>query len=348
VRVVVTGASGNVGTGLLRRLAARRPADTVLGLCRRPPPPGHHPYDGVEWRAVDVGAPAAVEVLTRAFADADAVVHLAWAVQPVRDERLLHRVNIAGSRAVLEAAHRAGVGRLVFASSVAVYAPRSDDAAVDEQWARTGIPGSRYGRHKVCVERMLDRFEAEHPDVAVTRPRAALVAHRAAARELARYFLGPLVPRALLRAARDRRLPLLPLPAGLQIQLVHADDVGDALVTILERRATGAFNLAAERLDTAALAGLVGARAVQVPPALARAALRALWSARATPLSPGWFRIVSTRPLMSSGRAARELGWTPRRTSQATARELVQGLAEDAAGASPALQDRRAASRGRS
>jgi nucleoside-diphosphate-sugar epimerase len=84
VKVVVTGASGNVGTGLLRALAGATPAHEVVGVCRRPPPPDP-PYDMARWHAVDLSAPGAAAALAEPFAGADAVVHLAWAIQPARD-----------------------------------------------------------------------------------------------------------------------------------------------------------------------------------------------------------------------------------------------------------------------
>jgi UDP-glucose 4-epimerase len=76
VRVVVTGASGNVGTGVLRRLGARVPEAEVIGLCRRAPTLDP-PFDRVSWREIDLTSLLAGEELRRAFAGVDTVVHLA-------------------------------------------------------------------------------------------------------------------------------------------------------------------------------------------------------------------------------------------------------------------------------
>ena len=67
MRVVVTGASGNVGTGVLRRLGARVPEAEVIGLCRRPPTLDP-PFDRVSWREIDLTSLLAGEELRRAFA----------------------------------------------------------------------------------------------------------------------------------------------------------------------------------------------------------------------------------------------------------------------------------------
>ncbi|WP_218596285.1 NAD-dependent epimerase/dehydratase family protein [Pseudonocardia oceani] len=334
-RLVVTGASGNVGTGVLRALADRLPDTHVVGVCRRPPrlvPP----YDRVEWHVVDLGGPDAADALEPAVRGADAVVHLAWAIQPVRAEQELRRTNVGGTRAVLRAATAAGVDRIVYASSLGVYAPGATEP-VDERWPDSGQRTSAYSRHKVEVERLLDQYERENPGVAVARIRPTLVVQRAAATEVRSLFLGPLVTRPVLGLLRDRRLPVVPVPPGLALQFVHADDVGDAVVRILQRRASGAYNIAADALEADALAGVLGARAVPVPRSAVRAVVAGLYTARAVPVSPGWFDVALNTPVMDTTRARTDLDWTPSRSSVEGARELLDGLAEGAVGASPAL-----------
>jgi UDP-glucose 4-epimerase len=338
VRIVVTGASGNVGTGLLRRLAAE-PDHQVVGVCRRPPP-AEPPYDSAEWVAADLTAPGAVAELTTVLCGADAVVHLAWAIQPGIDGGLLERVNLDGTRALLDAARAAGVGHVVLTSSVGAYAPGPGGDAVDEQWPRTGVAGSTYSAQKVALEAELDRFDAAHDDIAVARVRPGLVAQRGAGREFVRYFLGFVLPRPVLRAARRGALPVLPLPAGLWIQLVHADDLGDAIVRILERRATGAFDVAADPLDVAGLARVVGARALPVPRALVAAVVRGLDRLHLVRVTPGWFAMLMDKPVVGCRRARDELGWRPARSTHDIAREVLDGIVEGSATASPVLAQR--------
>lgn len=334
-RIVVTGASGNVGTGVLRELVARHPDAEIIGVCRRPPPP-EPPYDGVAWHPIDLGATSAPALLKEAFQGATAVIHLGWQIQPVRDEPGLRRANVEGTRHVLHATYAAGVRHLVYASSLGAYAP-GIGAPVDETWPDSGRSTSQYSRHKVIIERMLDQFEREHPSVTVARLRPTLVVQRTAATEIKNLFIGPLVPAKAFDLLRRGALPVLPLPAGIALQFVHSDDVGDAVVRILEKGAAGAFNLAADVLDSHALAGLLGARAVPVPPEAFRAAVVALFRLHAVPVSPGWFDVAADSPLMDTTRARTELGWAPRRSSAEGARELIDGLAERAVGASAAL-----------
>src|SRR3954465_5964487 len=91
--VAVTGASGNVGTALLRRLTAPGSGVAeVRGLARRQPP-DTAPYHGGAWRGADLGGESSEQVLPEFLAGADAVVHLAWALQPGRHPEQLRRVN---------------------------------------------------------------------------------------------------------------------------------------------------------------------------------------------------------------------------------------------------------------
>src|SRR4051794_13883749 len=89
--VAVTGASGNLGTALLRRLAAPGSGVAeVRGLARRQPP-DVAPYSGVRWHLTDLGEPRSEDTLAQFLAGADAVVHLAWALQPGRRPDELRR-----------------------------------------------------------------------------------------------------------------------------------------------------------------------------------------------------------------------------------------------------------------
>src|SRR4051794_41962926 len=93
--VAVTGASGNVGTALLRRLAGSGVAE-VRALARRQPP-DVAPYDGVRWHLADLGEVASEQVLAEFLDGVDAVVHLAWALQPGRHPEMLRRGNAEGA-----------------------------------------------------------------------------------------------------------------------------------------------------------------------------------------------------------------------------------------------------------
>jgi UDP-glucose 4-epimerase len=328
MRVVVIGATGNVGTSSVRALAADPAVDSVLGIARRLP---ELVVPKTSWATADVTT-TDLEPLLRG---ADAVIHLAWLIQPSRDERTTYAVNVQGSARVFDAAARARVGALVYASSVGAYAPGPKDRAVDESWPTTGIRTSFYSRHKAEVERLLDVFEREHPAVRVARLRPGLVFQREAAAEIRRLFVGPLLPGALLRR---RLVPVVPDTPRLRFQAVHSADVGEAYRAAAISGARGAFNVAADPvLDGRALGRILGARPVPVSPRVLRRAAALTWRLRLQPTPPGWVDLALGVPLMDSGRARRELGWAPHHSAVEAFEELFEGLHDGSGAPTPPL-----------
>jgi UDP-glucose 4-epimerase len=319
MRIVVTGATGNLGTSVLAALEAEPDVQSVLGLARRLPEVS---WPKAEFAAVDITDPSAD--LAGRFRGADAVVHLAWAIQPGRDLRSLWRTNVEGTAAVLRAASAAGAGAVVVASSVGAYSAGPKDRPVDESWPTHGVATSSYSRQKAYVERMLDTFEAEQPGVRVVRFRPALLLKGDAASEVLRLFVGPFLPPSVL----GRRLvPLFPASAGLRFQVAHSLDAGAAFARAAVAPVRGAFNLAADPvLDGPALAGILHARTVPVPPAMLRAAAALTFHARLQPTDPGWVDLVLAIPVLDTTRARRELGWVPRFAATDAVTEILDGF----------------------
>ncbi len=331
MRIVVTGATGNVGSQLVPQLLAAPEVTSVVGLARRPPATGD---PRVEWHAVDI----AETDLAPLFAGADVVVHLAWLLQPSHDPDEMRRVNIGGTRHVLDAVAAAGVTALVHASSVGAYSPGPKLPRADESHPTGGISTSVYSRHKAEAERMLDAFEAEHPERRVVRLRPGVVLQGNAASELARYFLGPFVPQSLVRTAL---LPVVPAVDRLAIQVVHAADMAAAYVLACTRPVTGAFNIATEPvLDPPALAAILGARQVPLPAMAMRALVSATWRLHLQPTDPGWVDLGRLTPLLDTTRARTELGWTPTRDAAQALLETIEGMGAGRGGDTPVMRPR--------
>jgi UDP-glucose 4-epimerase len=321
MRVVVTGATGNVGTAVLRALDAEPLVDEIVGLARRAP--GRR-----LGRTEFAGADVTTDRLEPIFTGADVVIHLAWLIQPGRDETVTHRVNVEGSRRVFAAAVAAGVPSLVYASSVGAYSVGPKDRLVDESWPTEGISTSFYSRHKAMVERELDRLADAHPRLRLVRLRPGLIFQRSAATEIRRLFAGPLLPTTLLRS---RLAPFSPAVPGLRFQAVHADDVADAYRRAVLSDVSGPFNIAADPvIGPVELSRLLDARPVKVPAGAVRAAAAASFWLRLQPAEPGWVDMALSVPLMSTERARTELHWSPQRSSLEAILELMSGMRDGA------------------
>jgi nucleoside-diphosphate-sugar epimerase len=317
MRIVVVGVTGNVGTSLLESLRTETDVEEIVGVARRAPATQLP-------RTTFVTADIAYSDLVPVFRGADAVVHLAWLIQPGRDESVTGAVNVDGSRRLFKAVVEAGVPLLVYASSVGAYSPGPKDRFVDESWPTEGIPSSFYSRHKAALERDLDRLERERPELRVIRMRPALIFKAQAATGIRRLFAGPLLPRWLVT---PKAIPVVPDVPRLRVQAVHSHDVGDAYRRALLSSARGAFNLAADPpLGAAELAQVLQARPVQVSPALLRSAAALTYALRLQPSEPGWVDMALSVPLMDSSRARSELGWTPQHGARETLDELLRGL----------------------
>jgi UDP-glucose 4-epimerase len=328
MRVVVIGASGNIGTSVLEALDRDADVSSVVALARRP---AAEAAPKIRWRARDVTR----DDLRPDLEGADAVVCLSWLIQPSRDLDTTRATNVEGSRRVFEAAAQAGVPALLYSSSVGAYSPGPKDRAVDESWPTDGIARSFYSRHKAEVERVLDEFEARNPATRVVRMRPALVFKREAASEIRRLFAGPFLPSPLVRR---RLIAVVPRSDRLRFQAVHSLDVGEAFRLSLHTGARGAFNLAADPvLDGDELARLLDARPVSVHPGLLRAASDLTWRLRLQPSPPGWVDLALGVPIMSAARARSELGWTPRHSARDALLELLAGIRDRAGAATPTL-----------
>lgn len=283
-----------------------------------------------------VSADVATDDLVPAFAGADAVIHLAWLIQPSRDPRTTWSTNVLGSSRVFQAAAAAGVGAIVYASSVGAYSAGPKDHLVGESWPTHGVPTSTYSREKAYVERLLDAFELRNPEMRIARLRPGFVLKRAAASGIRRLFAGPFLPTPLLR---PELIPLVPRLPQLRFQAVHSLDVGQAFrLAALQADARGAFNVAAEPpLGPDELAALFHARTVPVPAVLLRKLAAFAWRSRLVPTEPGMVDLLLAVPLMDTTRARAELGWRPTHSAGDALLELLEGMRDGAGADTPPL-----------
>ncbi len=327
--VAVTGPTGEIGKPLMAELERRAEVENVVGMARRPFDPAEEGWAKVAYRRGDILDRGALAAL---FDGADVAVHLAFAIFGSREET--RKINLQGTRNVFEIAIKAGVKRLVYASSVAAYGfhPENPQPLTEEVPAR-GSEGFYYSRQKAELEDLLDELLAESDVEAyvfrpciVAGPRATMLIEQTV--EAVR--VGDPVP--LLRKGVEKLplvRPVLPDP-GAPIQLVHHDDVARAMAAaICGDGPPGAYNLAGEgEVRVRDIAGELGWRWVPVPrPAVSVGTAAARRLSFASPKFE-WAIAADTPVLMETTKARRDLNWNPQHDARETLEETVAGARE--------------------
>lgn len=307
MRCLVTGGSGLLGHCLCERLAERGDRTRVLDLVE--PDPGSAAAAAELVR----GDCADAERVEAAARNVEVIYHLA-AAQRMKprfaglSERRILEMNLAATRAVLRAAERRGVRKVVAVSSSGIYGiPRAVPVREDHPAAPLGA----YGRSKLLGEAECRRAMARGLDVTVLRPMS---------------LFGPRMTGLfvlLFEWVRSGR-PVFMLGRGHnRVQMSSAWDVADACLLSAERpEAAGAFLNVGSEPDTvptvyeqvSALVEHAGTRSpvVRVPAAALRGAARALHGIGLSPLVPEHYRLADRDFVLDIEAARRALGWRPR------------------------------------
>src|SRR5436853_253966 len=294
MRYVVTGGSGYIGTRLIAALLERSDTERVFVADVRPP---RIFTQQVDYAALDVRHAARV-MLTLQHERADVVVHLAGALDPNGDRQAMYDTNVAGTNNVLDAVAKAGVPHVIAVSSVAAYGPRSKDRPVDEETALASAQEFEYGRHAVTADRLCQLWAARHTDRKMTLVRPAIV-------------FGPTVDNSISGLWTKEPFDARFADQDDCLQLVHEDDLTEALVTLASRGDAGVFNIAGEgTISIRECAELTGLKQRRVPRGLYSKVAR-----RGGALESLGF--VKRQAIVSTERLKARTGWLPSHTSRA-------------------------------
>jgi UDP-glucose 4-epimerase len=303
MKYLVTGGSGYIG-GRLIDLLTQEPDNEVLNLDIRPPAV---PRPRTRFQHMDV-RDRGMRTLMEAERP-DALVHLAFVLNPIRDEHTMYDIDVNGTQNVLEAAAAAGVGQLLVASSTTAYGAFPDNPVpLTEEHPVRGLPGYEYARDKTEIDRQCQLWAAQHPDRVMTIVRPTIV-------------FGPNVDNYIVRFWSSS--PFFPLLDGKDPdwQFVHEDDVVEAMSRLLVERRAGIFNLTADgTIKLSEAARLAGLKTRRMPTKVYRRIATAAWRMRLPRVEapPGQIDFILYPWIASNEKLKAELGWTPRYTSRET------------------------------
>jgi len=302
VRCLITGGSGYIGSRLVDHLSRRQDVERIV-ICDLHPPRGYKPK--TEFQRLDVRDRAAVRSAVER-SHADALVHLAFILNPVHDDQFMYDVDVNGTRNVLEAASLAGTQQVLVVSSSTAYGAFPDNPEpITEEHPVRGIAGFSYARDKTESDRLCQLWALEHPERTMTIVRPCIV-------------LGPNVDNYLVRLWT--KVPFQPDAGNLdnRIQFVHEDDVVEGIIGLLHGRHAGAYNVAGDGLMTLReCAQLAGNPIRRLPLVAYRLLGRVVWALRAGEAPPGQIDFA-IHPWVVTADKLKATGWRPRYTSRQT------------------------------
>jgi UDP-glucose 4-epimerase len=302
MRYLVTGGSGYIGSRLVSHLSSREATERIAIADVRPP---RHYQPKTSFHQLDVRDRGGTRALLEQVRP-DALVHLAYILDPIHDEALMYDVDVNGTQNVLDAASAAGVGQVLVTSSATAYGAFPDNPQpLEEHHPVRGQPNFSYARDKTESDRLCQLWAHQHPDAVMTIVRPCQVFGPTVNNYLVRLWLSqPFQP--------DTGSPDIPL------QFVHEDDLADALVLLLEGRHSGAFNVAPDDgIGGRECADLIGLKRRRMPLGAVRKMAAAMWKLRQAEAPPGALEFA-LHPWVVSNERLRSLGWEPRHTSRET------------------------------
>jgi UDP-glucose 4-epimerase len=295
-RVLVTGASGYLGSQVVAALAARGDLG-VAALDVRVPA---QRLPGVTYEIADVRSPQIDGLFARLAPQI--VVHLASIVTPGRDSsrEFEYSVDVEGTRNLLDACVRHGVRRIIVSSSGAAYGYHADNPPrLSESAPLRGNRDFAYSWHKRLVEEMLADYRRRHPSLEQVVFRIGTILGATVRNQITDLFDKP-----RLIAVQGSDSPFV---------FVHDRDVVGAILHGVDSPATGIYNVAGDGVLTIRqIAAKLGKRCVVLPPCLLRLILRLLKSLRLTQYGPEQLDFLRYRPVLDNTRLKREFGYVPR------------------------------------
>ena len=232
-RILVTGAAGFLGRGLIKQLASESACNTVIAVDVREVPEAQRLH-GITYLVQDVRDPALMNTL--AAHRIDTVVHLAAIVTPGPNANRVfeYAVDVEGTRNVLQACVAHGVQHIVVSSSGAAYGYHADNPAwLTEDMPLRGNDSFAYSQHKRLVEEMLAHYRQSHPQLLQTVLRIGTILGERGDNQITALFEKP-----RLLAVRGSDSPFV---------FIWDEDVTGAILHALSGQApSGCFNLAGD------------------------------------------------------------------------------------------------------
>jgi len=304
MKVIVTGVTGYLGSILIRKLLQDPKIEQVTGIDIKEPNFSYKKFNFIQLDIRDTN-------LAVAIAGCDTAVHLAFIVQEIRDKKLTYDINVNGTKNFLEACRKNKIRKIVVASSIAAYGSVPRNSVITEDTPLNGNNRSYYSYTKMMVEKMLDEFEKNNPNILITRLRPSVL--------IGKNINNPFKQIVNLKT-------LYYIKGNDKLPVVYESDVADAFYKVTIEEHPGAYNIHAGNLSLQWVADKLGIRTKAIPYYIARIVIDIAFLLGASPFSSHWVELARYPFELSTDKAKKELGWTPTKTPEEAFMEMIDSI----------------------
>ncbi|MFZ5645091.1 MAG: NAD-dependent epimerase/dehydratase family protein [Bacillota bacterium] len=260
----ITGAGGYIGQRIIEHLDNNTNCDQILAIDLNPP--SINSAKTVFYRS-DIRDKGLIDFLGNY--QIDCLIHLAFVVNPIHDEKKMYDINVNGTKNILSICEKLKIKHIIMASSATAYGAYKDNHEFlkEEDPIRIFPPSFSYAYHKGINEELFNEYMEKYKDVIFNIIRPCIVYGQNVDNYLSRYFKNPVI---ILVDGND--------PPW---QFVHEDDVAELTIKLLEAKIPGAFNVAPDGvIRMTEIAKLIGKPVIKLPMWLARPLAKLQWKIR--------------------------------------------------------------------
>jgi len=309
--IVITGAGGYIGQRLIKDLEAQDWCTEILGIDIREP---RVTSNKLIFKNIDIRDHRIMDILRSH--NVDTLVHLAFIVDPMHDEKKMYDINVNGTLNILKICDELKIGHIIVASSGTAYGawPDNPEPLKEDDPIRVFPPRFSYAHHKGLMEQHCADFIEKHPDVIFNIVRPCVV-------------YGPNTDNYLSRVFNN--MPLIALPDGCNpnFQYIHEDDLARLFSLLIEKKIPGPFNAAGDGVMNLSEGGaLIGKRSMKIPRGLLYFLFWILWRLhiKVVEAPPGLIDYIMYPWVLDTTRAKKLLGWQPEYSTKDTFRIMLE------------------------
>lgn len=306
MRVLITGGAGYIGTTLIKHITKHFPDWKILTTDIRPLQ-GLDPIPHLEFQTLDISQRDEVIKLIQTW-EPDSIVHLASILNPPpgMSEVIQHKIDVEGTKNVLDGAILSQTKQVIITSSGAAYGYHKENKDwIEETDPIRGHSAFAYSRHKREIEEILSEYRIQQPKLKqlILRPGT---------------ILGATVNNLITDMFRK------PFVMGVWGHLspfvfIWDEDVIQIITKGILEKKEGAFNLAGDGAMTLKeISSMIGKTYVPIPAFFLQAALFVLRLLRLTQYGPDQIDFLRYRPVLSNKQLKTVFGYTPKFTSKET------------------------------